>query len=175
MAARFFMPPERSFGIFSAASRRPTRSSCMSASVRRASAGRRVNSSRGSITFSRTLIDPKSAPDWYITPIFRRIRGRFAGFISSPATTIFPPSAGLDPLTSNALDDLVLRLRDASGVTFVVVTHELPSIFKIADRCAMFDRARQAMVALGRPADLRDGSSDPFVRQFFNRGGTHGS
>ena len=85
------------------------------------------------------------------------------------------PSAGLDPLTSHALDDLILRLRDARGVTFVVVTHELPSIFKIADRCAMFDRARQAMVALGRPADLRDGSSDPFVRQFFNRGGTHGS
>ena len=85
------------------------------------------------------------------------------------------PSAGLDPLTSNALDDLILRLRDARGVTFVVVTHELPSIFKIADRCAMFDRARQEMVALGRPAELRDGSDDPFVRQFFNRGGTHGS
>ena len=82
------------------------------------------------------------------------------------------PSAGLDPLTSSALDDLILRLRDTRGVTFVVVTHELPSIFKIADRCAMFDRARQAMVALGQPAALRDGSSDPFVRQFFNRGGT---
>ena len=82
------------------------------------------------------------------------------------------PSAGLDPLTSSALDDLVLRLRDARGVTFVVVTHELPSIFKIADRCAMFDRVRQSMVALGRPADLRDGASDPFVRQFFTRGGT---
>ena len=85
------------------------------------------------------------------------------------------PSAGLDPLTSNALDDLILRLRDARGVTFVVVTHELPSIFKIADRCAMFDRVRQAMVAFGRPAELRDGSSDPFVRQFFNRGGSNGS
>ena len=85
------------------------------------------------------------------------------------------PSAGLDPLTSSALDDLILRLRDARGVTFVVVTHELPSIFKIADRCAMFDRVRQAMVALGRPAELRDGSGDPFVRQFFNRGGTNGS
>ena len=80
------------------------------------------------------------------------------------------PSAGLDPVTSAALDDLVLRLRDTRGVTFVVVTHELPSIFKIADRCAMFDRARQGMVALGRPADLRDGSDDPFVRKFFNRG-----
>ncbi len=80
------------------------------------------------------------------------------------------PSAGLDPVTSSALDDLVLRLRDTRGVSFVVVTHELPSIFKIADRCAMFDRARQAMVALGRPCELRDGSDDPFVRRFFNRG-----
>lgn len=85
------------------------------------------------------------------------------------------PSAGLDPLTSSALDDLILRLRDTRGVTFVVVTHELPSIFKIADRCAMFDRARHAMVALGRPAELRDGSSDPFVRKFFNRGDPNGS
>ncbi|MBQ6341161.1 MAG: ATP-binding cassette domain-containing protein [Kiritimatiellae bacterium] len=84
------------------------------------------------------------------------------------------PSAGLDPLTSSALDDLILRLRDTRGVTFVVVTHELPSIFKIADRCAMFDRARQAMIALGRPAELRDTSDDAFVREFFTRGGLHG-
>ena len=80
------------------------------------------------------------------------------------------PSAGLDPVTSCALDDLILRLRETRGVTFVVVTHELPSIFKIADRCAMFDRARRAMVALGRPAELRESCDDPFVRDFFNRG-----
>ncbi len=84
------------------------------------------------------------------------------------------PSAGLDPVTSNALDDLILRLRDTRGVTFVVVTHELPSIFKIADRCAMFDRARRAMVALGKPAELRENAADPFVRNFFMRGGAHG-
>ena len=81
------------------------------------------------------------------------------------------PSAGLDPVTSAALDDLILRLRETRSVTFVVVTHELPSIFRIADRCAMFDRARHAMVALGRPAELRDSCADPFVRRFFNRGG----
>ena len=81
------------------------------------------------------------------------------------------PSAGLDPVTSAALDDLILRLRETRGVTFVVVTHELPSIFRIADRCAMFDRARHAMVALGRPAELRDSCTDPFVRRFFHRGG----
>lgn len=84
------------------------------------------------------------------------------------------PSAGLDPITSAALDDLILRLRKEKGMTFVVVTHELPSVFKIGDRAAMFDKARQAMVALGDPRTLRDTSDDPFVRKFFNRGEDHG-
>ena len=80
------------------------------------------------------------------------------------------PSAGLDPITSSALDDLILKLRAEKGKTFVVVTHELPSIFKIADRAAMFDKQRHGMIALGTPQELRDGSTDPFVRKFFNRG-----
>ena len=80
------------------------------------------------------------------------------------------PSAGLDPITSSSLDDLVLRLRREKGTTFVVVSHELASIFKIADRCAMFDKSRRAMVALGSPAELRDKSDDEFVRRFFKRG-----
>ena len=80
------------------------------------------------------------------------------------------PSAGLDPITSSALDDLVLRLREERGTTFVVVTHELPSIFKIADGAAMFDKARMGMVALGDPRVLRDTTDDEFVRDFFNRG-----
>ena len=80
------------------------------------------------------------------------------------------PSAGLDPITSNALDELILSLRKERGMTFVVVTHELPSIFKIADRCAMFDKARAAMIALGKPEELATTSDDAFVRSFFNRG-----
>ena len=81
------------------------------------------------------------------------------------------PSAGLDPITSSALDDLILQIRKDRGTTFVVVTHELPSIFKIADRCAMFDKARRGMIAIGAPAELRDSSDDQFVRMFFGRGG----
>jgi len=84
------------------------------------------------------------------------------------------PSAGLDPITSSALDDLILRLRDGTGKTFVIVTHELPSIFKIADRAAMFDKARRGMIALGSPQELRKGADDPFVRKFFNRGEING-
>ena len=84
------------------------------------------------------------------------------------------PSAGLDPITSSALDDLVLRLRKTKGMTFVVVTHELPSIFKIADRAAMFDKARRGMIALGDPRELKASSKDDFVRKFFNRGEANG-
>ena len=80
------------------------------------------------------------------------------------------PSAGLDPITSSSLDDLILKLKREKKMTFVVVTHELPSIFKIADRCAMFDKARKAMIALGTPKELMEKSEDRFVRKFFRRG-----
>lgn len=84
------------------------------------------------------------------------------------------PSAGLDPITSCALDDLILGLRQSRAMTFVIVTHELASIFKIADRAAMFDRSRRAMIALGKPNVLKDECDDEFVRRFFNRGERYG-
>lgn len=84
------------------------------------------------------------------------------------------PSAGLDPITSSSLDDLILKLKSETGKTFVVVTHELPSIFKIADRAAMFDKARRGMIALGDPRELKEQCEDEFVRKFFNRGEVHG-
>ena len=79
------------------------------------------------------------------------------------------PSGGLDPITSAELDQLILRLRDSLGITFVVITHELPSIFTIADRCIMLDKEAKGIVAEGKPADQRDHSPNPRVRQFFNR------
>ena len=79
------------------------------------------------------------------------------------------PSAGLDPVTSAGLDQLILRLTHGLGITFVVVTHELPSVFTIADRVIMLDRVARGIVAQGRPQELRDHSEDPVVRQFLNR------
>jgi phospholipid/cholesterol/gamma-HCH transport system ATP-binding protein len=79
------------------------------------------------------------------------------------------PSAGLDPITSAGLDLLVRDFSRSFGITFVVVTHELQSIFAIADRCIMLDAARKTIIAEGKPADLRDHSTDPVVRQFFRR------
>jgi phospholipid/cholesterol/gamma-HCH transport system ATP-binding protein len=79
------------------------------------------------------------------------------------------PSAGLDPITSAGLDQTIRSLSRGLGITFVVVTHELQSIYAIADRCIMLDAGRQTIVAEGVPADLRDHSKDPYVRQFFLR------
>ena len=79
------------------------------------------------------------------------------------------PSAGLDPITSAELDRLVLDLRELLGTTMVVVTHELASIYAVADRCIVLEKARHTIVARGRPADLRDTSTDPYVRAFFQR------
>src|SRR5882762_8347531 len=78
-------------------------------------------------------------------------------------------SAGLDPVTSAELDQLVLRLSRSLKITFVVVTHELPSIFAIADRIIMLDKQVKGIVAMGDPEELRDHSDNPGVRQFFSR------
>jgi phospholipid/cholesterol/gamma-HCH transport system ATP-binding protein len=79
------------------------------------------------------------------------------------------PSAGLDPITSSDLDQLILALSRNLGITFVVVTHELASIFTIADRVIMLDKRVKGIIATGKPATLRDTSDNPWVRQFFNR------
>jgi phospholipid/cholesterol/gamma-HCH transport system ATP-binding protein len=79
------------------------------------------------------------------------------------------PSAGLDPITGANLDQTILSLRKNLGITFVVVTHELQSIFTIADRAIMLDPVSRSVIAEGSPADLRARSTDPRVRQFFNR------
>jgi phospholipid/cholesterol/gamma-HCH transport system ATP-binding protein len=79
------------------------------------------------------------------------------------------PSAGLDPVTSVELDELIVQINKSLGTTIVVVTHELPSIFTIADRVIMLDGKARNIIAEGHPHDLRDHSSDPSVHAFFNR------
>lgn len=79
------------------------------------------------------------------------------------------PSAGLDPITADELDDLLITLRETLGVTIVLVTHELASIFKIGTHCIMLDKTAQGIIARGDPRELRDHSDNPVVRSFFNR------
>jgi len=79
------------------------------------------------------------------------------------------PSAGLDPLSSRRLDDLVLELRASLGTTIVLVTHELPSIFELGDHAVFLDAEKKTMTALGTPDELKE-SPDPKVRAFLSRG-----
>jgi len=81
------------------------------------------------------------------------------------------PSAGLDPISSRNLDELILQLRDSLGATFVVVTHELASIFTIADNSVFLDPETRTMRAKGNPRELLAQSTDPAVREFLTRGG----
>jgi phospholipid/cholesterol/gamma-HCH transport system ATP-binding protein len=79
------------------------------------------------------------------------------------------PSAGLDPVTAAGLDLLIKELAHHFGITFVIVTHELASIYKIADRVIMLDSRTRTVIAEGKPAELREHAADSWVRRFFNR------
>jgi phospholipid/cholesterol/gamma-HCH transport system ATP-binding protein len=79
------------------------------------------------------------------------------------------PSAGLDPITSSRLDDLIVNLRDGLGATIVIVSHELPSLFAIADDGVFLDARTKTVIAHGSPAALRDNCPDPTVQAFMKR------
>jgi phospholipid/cholesterol/gamma-HCH transport system ATP-binding protein len=79
------------------------------------------------------------------------------------------PSAGLDPVSAVELDELILALNAGLGLTVVLVTHELESIFKIGKRCIMLDVETKSIIASGDPRALRDDSTDPRVNHFFRR------
>ena len=79
------------------------------------------------------------------------------------------PSAGLDPLSSQALDELILQLRDSLGSTIVLVTHELPSIYAVADTCLFLDNKTRTQIAFGSLTELLDNGPET-VQRFLRRG-----
>lgn len=81
------------------------------------------------------------------------------------------PSAGLDPVSAAQLDRLILNIREELGTTMVIVTHELDSIFVVADRVIMLDKNKQKITATGKPQDLLKDNSDPWVNEFLTRSG----
>ena len=82
------------------------------------------------------------------------------------------PSAGLDPITSQRLDELILELRDGLGATVVMVSHELPSLLNICDDGVFLDAESRTAIAHGSPRELRDSTTHPTVRSFMRRGAT---
>jgi phospholipid/cholesterol/gamma-HCH transport system ATP-binding protein len=99
-------------------------------------------------------------------------RGAIARAMALDPSILFldEPSAGLDPVTSHRLDDLILDLRRTLGMSFVIVTHELASIFRIADRVVYLDAATHTMTAIGPPKQLLEESKDDDLVAFLSGG-----
>jgi phospholipid/cholesterol/gamma-HCH transport system ATP-binding protein len=87
--------------------------------------------------------------------------------LDPPIAFLDEPSAGLDPVTAVELDNLILTLARTTALTVVMVTHELESVFRIADRCLLLDKVSRKVLAIGDPRELRR-SDDPRVHGFFN-------
>ncbi len=86
-----------------------------------------------------------------------------------PAIVFFDePSEGLDPITSRDMDRLILQVRDTLGTTMVIVSHQLSSIFRLADRIIVLDQVAKGIIAEGPPRELAANSNDPRVRDFLN-------
>ncbi len=120
------------------------------------------------------LVGLKGFEDFYPSQIsggMQKRAGLARAIALDPEVLFFDePSAGLDPISSRLLDDLILELRANLGATIVVVTHELASIFTIANNSVFLDAESRTQIATGDPHDLLAHSKDPRVRKFLTRG-----
>jgi phospholipid/cholesterol/gamma-HCH transport system ATP-binding protein len=120
------------------------------------------------------LVGLKGFEDYYPNQIsggMQKRAGLARAMALDPEILFFDePSAGLDPISSRLLDDLILELRDSLGATIVVVTHELASIFTIGNNSIFLDPETRTMIAQGDPKELRDKCPDARVRRFLTRG-----
>ena len=129
------------------------------------------------VALKLSLVGLAGYEDFYPSEISGGMRKRagLARAIALDPDIIFfdEPSAGLDPVNARMLDDLIIQLRDVLGATIIVVTHELASIFSIADNSIFLDAESKTMIAAGNPNDLLADSRDPRVIRFLTRGAKH--
>ena len=126
------------------------------------------------VSLKLALVGLKGFEDYYPSQIsggMQKRAGLARAMALDPEILFFDePSAGLDPISSRLLDELILELRDSLGATVVVVTHELASIFTIGNNSVFLDPESKTMIASGDPNELRAHSKDPRVVRFLTRG-----
>ncbi len=125
-------------------------------------------------SFKLSLVGLAGYEDFYPSEIsggMRKRAGLARAMALDPHVLFFDePSAGLDPISSRLLDDLILELRDSLGATVVIVTHELASIFAIGNNSVFLDPETRTMIAHGDPNKLLAESKDPRIHRFLTRG-----
>lgn len=125
------------------------------------------------VTLKLALVGLDGYGEFYPSQISGGMRKRAAlarAIALDPAVLFFDePSSGLDPISASRLDDLILALAANSGTTIVVVTHDLESIFRIADRALFLDISKRTVTAIGKPSELRDAPPNDEVFRFLTR------
>ena len=125
-----------------------------------------------------SLVGLEGYEDFYPSEIsggMRKRAGLARAIALNPEVIFFDePSAGLDPVSAQHLDELILQLRDAMGATLVIVTHELASIFAVGSNSIFLDAETKTIIAGGRPQELLAASKDPKVIEFLTRGKKQG-
>lgn len=128
------------------------------------------------VAFKLSLVGLAGFEEFYPAEIsggMRKRAGLARAMSLDPEILFFDePSAGLDPISSKRLDDLILELRDSLGSTVVVVTHELASIFAIADNAVFVDSEAKTQTAFGNPKELLAHPPNPKIAEFLSRGAT---
>lgn len=131
------------------------------------------------VRYKLSLVGLRGFEDFYPSEIsggMQKRAGLARAIALDPEILFFDePSAGLDPLSSHRLDELILKLRDSLGTTVVVVTHELASLFAIADRCLFLDASTRRQGPIGPPLELMDHPENEAVRTFLRRGASEKS
>jgi phospholipid/cholesterol/gamma-HCH transport system ATP-binding protein len=126
------------------------------------------------IAYKLALVGLAGYQDYYPSEISGGMRKRAAlarAIALDPEILFFDePSAGLDPISSRLLDELIVEMQESLGATIVMVTHELPSIFDIATNSVYLDANTRTMIDYGNPRDLREHSEQAVVKQFLTRG-----
>jgi len=121
-----------------------------------------------------SLVGLKGFEDFYPSEIsggMRKRAGLARAMALDPEILFFDePSAGLDPISSRLLDDLILEIRESLGATIVVVSHELPSIFAIGNNSIYLDAEAKTIIGSGNPKKMLEESQNPIVRAFLTRG-----